>query len=256
MRNLMVNRGTLLLINRLCQMDVGDDINRHEGLKQLMIKHTMKAIIGYGDALLYAQNRYHWSYREKHTRVLHSHGISQAFLDAYDRAMKFRFFPDYEPFANIDIPQWQAQTRRILGELHLYCESVRLEDSALTWTEYLDRGLASLATERGFSAKTIAKASLNLLKSHTGKLPRDSSLSARLGYHLSSRDEVLPVLFPLLAYCSDEGEQAAEHMAFVQTHFGASANDLRSLISAYLIQWGQAFDPNLRHVLAKNGINL
>ena len=60
-RQLLVNRGTLLLINRL--------ILRKEILsekeKTLIIKHIMKAILGYGDAFLYFNDNYHWSCAQK-----------------------------------------------------------------------------------------------------------------------------------------------------------------------------------------------
>ncbi|WP_197474771.1 hypothetical protein, partial [Oleiphilus sp. HI0079] len=61
MRNLMVNRGSLLLLNQICLQNE----ERSQELDRLIIKHAMKAIIGYGDALLYSLDEYHWSYREK-----------------------------------------------------------------------------------------------------------------------------------------------------------------------------------------------
>jgi hypothetical protein len=64
-RNLLVNRGTLLALN-----DVLLDENPTDpAVRRAVVRHAVKAIIGYGDALLYTRGAYHWSYLEKQRRM-------------------------------------------------------------------------------------------------------------------------------------------------------------------------------------------
>ena len=60
-RNLMINRGSLLIINDLLL----SELEETPKIRKTVIKHNVKAIIGYGDALLYINGKYDWSYVKK-----------------------------------------------------------------------------------------------------------------------------------------------------------------------------------------------
>lgn len=91
-RNLMVNRGTLLIINDLILQK--ENLSKKD--EKIIVKHWIKAIIGYGDALLYYLGRYDYSYVEKQKRMQRQLGVNARFKALYDRAMNFRFQPNYK----------------------------------------------------------------------------------------------------------------------------------------------------------------
>lgn len=106
-RDLLVNRGTLLIINELALARVGGDGGRLGTMwRQRIIRHAMKAIVGYGDALLYAARAYHWSYATKQRRMRTCALAEPAFARRYDRAITFRFTPDYALFDEVELGAW------------------------------------------------------------------------------------------------------------------------------------------------------
>src|SRR5690606_3500364 len=80
-RNLLVNRGTLLVINDLLFDGPGGN---DEAARRTALKHAMKAVIGYGDALLYFLGEYDHSYVEKQRRMRIRRDVPAAFRDLYD----------------------------------------------------------------------------------------------------------------------------------------------------------------------------
>ena len=90
-RALLVNRATLLLLSEelLAQLGPRPDVVR------ATVKHSVKAILGYGDAFLYAHGRYHWSYVEKQRRMRATSAAPGMLRELYDQAAEFRFAPDY-----------------------------------------------------------------------------------------------------------------------------------------------------------------
>lgn len=255
-RNLMVNRGSLLLINRLCierMSDIGED---EISLKKLIIKHTMKAIIGYGDALLYFNGRYHWSYREKYRRILQLGSAHQPLVRLYQDAINFRFTPRYDHYLKLDVRAWQGQVLRVLEHVHLACERTRLNNQSLTWDAYLREALSSLSHEQGYGGRRIGRMLLNLLRPQNGCFSVPGGLVAALGYWTSNASSVLPVLFPLIAF---EGAARALPQAghgFLMNHFGLTQMNDAHLVKKYLQVWGEQFDNNLWPVLKQFNISL
>ncbi len=115
---LLINRGTLLVIN---------DWLRAQG-KSEPTKHVVKAIIGYGDALLYYLGDLHWSYQRKRQRMAQRRDIDPAFAALYEKACAYRLQPD--PATTFDDP------REALATVFLQCERLRLRDPALTLGSY------------------------------------------------------------------------------------------------------------------------
>lgn len=256
MRNLMVNRGSLLLLNQICLHKE----QRSEELNRLIIKHAMKAIIGYGDALLYALDDYHWSYREKHSRILKHAQIDLRFKRLYDEALSFRLSPKYPHYLSLDLSAWHRNVVKQLESIHLKCEATRLQRDDLNWQNYFEIALRHSLFERGITAKECARKLLNLLKPKTGKLPHELSPIGKLAYKLSDNEGMLPLIFPFIAFNPSfvACEADKQHfISFFSSHFGRQEQDsLLNIIKAYISQWGATFDRNLSAVLSKNQIAL
>ncbi|NRB41402.1 MAG: hypothetical protein HRU20_23510 [Pseudomonadales bacterium] len=260
MRNLMVNRGSLLLINQLCLQRLAFHPLNKDALKKLIIKHTMKAVIGYGDALLYFSGEYHWSYIVKQFRVSNCSLASTNFKCLYQEAMAFRFTPDYARYRDVDFLSWQARVMNLLGDTHLQCERLRLGDEELEWQDYLSAALKQLPLETAIDnrsrLKTLIKAMQNVFVSHPGNLPANTGLKTRAGYYTSSQESLLPLLFPLIAFAFKQQHLRPNDLTFLRSHLQLNDDNSCQLIGAYLQQWGRYFDVNLCSVLKKHGIHL
>jgi hypothetical protein len=252
-RNLMVNRGSLLLINHLCLMNghTSDEVQR------LIIKHTMKAVIGYGDALLHFKGLYHWSYAEKQQRILKCSDISVKFQRIYNDAINFRFSPKYEFFQQKNLKTWHYDIAKQLEEVHLQCEAIRLNQSELNWDNYLQKSLGKSFLEKGLSPRELIKSIISLGKPKLGKVPSHLSLKDKLAYRLGAEDSILPLLFPFLAFNPTLHTDKQEQLVFLTSHFQKeSTESLPNMIRAYLRIWGLQFDLNLQSVLNKNQISI
>jgi hypothetical protein len=141
---LLVNRGTLLLINeQLLENDTDAEVHRKR-----ITRNIMKAIIGYGDALLFFLGDYHWSYVDRKRRMQNRLDVPEVFRELYDEAAEFRFLPDYEKNQNRDLKVWMAELRNVLEPLHLFCEKKRLGFEDLTWEGYPTRSLGQSGLNR------------------------------------------------------------------------------------------------------------
>jgi hypothetical protein len=260
MRNLMVNRGSLLIINALCLATrESDQIPTPElprEIKKLIIKHTMKAIIGYGDALLYFNNNYHWSYKEKHTRILKDEQFSLKFKRLYNDAISFRFSPNYEYYLEKNLESWQKEVTKQLSIIHLECESIRLNCANLTWDNYLEVGLSNLVKEHDKNFKSAVKKIFNLSRFKSGKLPSELSFQAKLAYRTSSDDNILPTLFPFIAFNPAINHSRHDVITFISSHLKSVDDSFINVIKAYIKNWGKSFDPNLWSVLSQHNITL
>lgn len=241
-RNLLVNRGTLLVINDLL-LEGG---RRRDADLRPIVRHAVKAIIGYGDALLHAEGQYHWSYAEKQRRMRACAAAPESFRRAYDEASEFRFEPDYERFAGRDLANWLAEVRQELAPIHLRCESRRLGQPGLTWGAYLDAALATQVREAAGSVRGAARAARSLLRSRPA---RGLSPAAQAGWLLGGMRGALPCVYPAVCYpFVDAGyrERAAGLL-------GAADATAESLRRAYLGHWQTHGDINLGAALERLG---
>lgn len=259
-RNLMVNRGALLLINALCLEKLKTIRVDHAELRKLIVKHTMKAIIGYGDSLLYYSGRYHWSYQEKRNRIAELGPQWRDFVALYQEAISFRFIPCYDIYLDIDIHRWQRKTLQILERVHLACERNRLGISKLSWGEYLRLALKALPTETGFSLKRIARLLLNLVKPSRGLLPDNCGWQSKLGYQTANKQTLMPIMFPLIAYELLLNKNDSAGVCFATSHFSTNRSEYIpeniDLVKRYLAAWGRHYDVNMAAVLDRYGISL
>ncbi len=192
--NLLVNRGTLLVINDLL-LEAG---TWSTPTARTVIRHAMKAIIGYGDALLYFNGRYHWSYVEKQSRMQKFIAAPSGFRQLYDTAIEFRFSPDYAKYRDCHLPQWLEDLNPILADIHLTCERTRLRSPAIRWEHYLDAALRQILREDLTSPRRLARKITNVARRPI--VGFDVSAFASLGARAAGPRGLLPILFPAVAY--------------------------------------------------------
>ena len=242
--NLLVNRGTLLLINDLI-LERG---TISPGEHQLIVKHAMKAIIGYGDAWLFFRGAYHWSYVEKQRRMRAQADTPQAFRTLYDEAMEFRFEPSYERHADLDLREYMRELRSALEPVHLQCEGVRLARDIRSWCDYLEPAFRhevfdSLPAPRACARKLLA---LSRERRPSGL----HSTLARLGFRVSGPRAQLSILFPFVCYPSASGCTPAQRL------LGARDSSPSSLRRAYLHAWSRVGDLNFGSIARTLGLDL
>ncbi|MDX1932663.1 MAG: hypothetical protein SFU56_08670 [Capsulimonadales bacterium] len=249
-RNLLVNRGTLLVINdALIERGI-----RSEKERRTVVRHAVKAIIGYGDALLYFRGEYHWSYAEKRKRMAGRTDVSAEFRALYDVAMGFRFRPDYGHWSIGDSEAGAEELRQVLGPIHLECERLRLRRT-INWDDYLMAACAGeWTTHPTPSLRAAVRRVINLLRV---ELPPEvlyalPDLTARWGARSAGPRGVLPLLFPVIAYHLQEETTVSAARAFLN----AADTSLPALRRAYLRAWGQHGDINFGSVLRKLGLSV
>jgi len=239
-RNLIVNRGTLMIINEL----ILEKEPITENYKKLVIKHAIKAIIAYGDALLFFLGDYSWSYVERQKKMSARDDIDQTFKKLYDEAMEFRFKPDYKLYLKKDLKLWIKTLQNNFNKIHLFCESKRLRINDLNWKNYTEHAFKHAFFEEIISLRTIAKKVINLSKSNA--YPGKGGVLTSLGFRTSGKEGILPILFPLIAYHLSINE----FKTIGKKILNSDGTDISSLRIAYLKEWGRYGD------LKKYGVSL
>ncbi len=245
-RNLLVNRGTLLVINQMLL----EKPELTEEASRTVVKHAMKAIIGYGDALLFSVGKYHWSYVEKQKRMASSTEVAADFRRLYDAACEFRFRPDYSGWLSRDLRAWMQELISALEPVHLAFEAVRLNHPGLTWEQYADTAFRHNLSEDITSPRSIARKTMRLLQP-LPTLP-GADLLTQLGYKCGGWRGSLPILFPVIAYPLD----APRYRKRAQQLLEAADESPQALRRAYLRCWSTYGDTNFGTVLKKLGLSL
>ncbi len=232
-RNLMVNRGTLLTINDLILS------KNHHTMKEIktVIKHWIKAIIGYGDALLYYNGVYHYSYLEKKIRMSEQKNIDTSFKKLYDEAMNFRFEPNYERYLQLDLMQFQKELKNTLQQIHLQCEIMALKDKDVKWVSYFETAVSS-SFSQSKSLKAVLKQIKNLfLNTHTIKT---LSLKNKVKTKMLGIRGTLPLIFPYVAFEVNDDKT----LKILNDFFNTKAISEDSLKRQYLQYWGKYINTN------------
>jgi hypothetical protein len=255
-RNLLVNRGSLLLIND--ELAARGRLRAH---RRTVVKHTVKAVLGYGDAYLFHRGLYHWSYREKQARFRSLEGVDAAFQSLYDLAMDFRFRPDYDRFLRCEeTARWLSELRPRLEGIHLWTEARRLGWSSPAWSEYplrfLRHRVFDLAHRPAALARRVGRASTQRL----ARAPRSElalDLASRAALSAADVRDRLALGFPAVAYVGKA------HVLSTLAHHtlttldgeptGTSHEELRR---AYLRVWALHGDPNFGAVATRLGLDL
>jgi hypothetical protein len=253
-RNLLVNRGTLMIINDLL---LGKK-PISENVKKELIKNKVKSIIGYGDCLLYFLGLYHWSYVEKQKRMLQLNekelqdkGIDPEFRTLYNDAMNFRFQPDYEPYMHLDIEKWLKESRDMMQKINLFCEAKRLHRRKLDWDNYIYLTLAQGVSEGGYGIKALGKRLINSYRNES-PFPGKAPSRVKLGYKFLGEKGILPLVYPLIVY----NLRNKDYRSIARSYLQVQNFDFIALRSAYLKKWGEYMDPNFNNLLKKFDIKL
>jgi hypothetical protein len=251
-RDLLVNRGTLLLINQMLLTDPGFE----PAWRPVVIRHAIKAIIGYGDALLYFLGDYHWSYQEKRARMAKRRDVPRSFRELYDEAVGFRFQPNYERFDGVDLARWCCELVEQLRPIHLACEASRLRVADLSWDRYLDAALAHAMADEPLSVRAWA----GKLKRGMGSLVRrelwaggpdeGAGTAHRTARALCSSRELLSVIYPFLVY----DLPLPDERAFARDLLEAADTSTEGLRQAFLARWGRSGDVNYAVLLGRLGV--
>lgn len=244
-RDLLVNRGTLLLLNDALLADGPVTAERGKAL----LRHAAKAVIGYGDALLFFLGEYHWSYEEKRRRLLARDDVPASFKDLYDRAAEYRLRPGGDLFGRPGPEAWTQSVRPLLAEVHLACERARLSRPALAWADYPEAALRNAARESASSPRALARTALG--RGPGVPAPRGLSTLAGIGWRLASPRERLALLFPAVAY-----DLPVASLAALRGALGPAAVDRAAAGAAYLRTWGEVADSNFAAALARLGLDL
>lgn len=239
---LMINRGSLLLMNKHTQANGGpdDDIAREQ-----FVKYLFKAILASADALLAAQRHYHPSYPVKQQWIDeiaameaitdsengHYPGdrgwpvtLAKRLVPHYRLALEARFHPDYRAHIQRDLSAWLDQVIAIWLDAYRWLEQARSGRNIEDWSSY-----AAADFDKGQSAGGL-KAQLR----NMAITARDYGVGALLA-NLSRgrrypRERLLAAL-PLLLAQSDESAQISGILSTGATQ------DFVALADAYLAQW-------------------
>jgi hypothetical protein len=245
-RQLLVNRGTLLLINRVLLNK--ESLSKDE--KKLIIKHAVKAIIGYGDALLYFHDAYHWSYAQKQTNMLKLEGIDKEVKDLYSEAILFRFKPDYTTYLKKDLHAWNDELIRILSSIHLACEKINLSEPDLTWDNYFTTVLENKSYPRQ-SLRQKVKSALFATK-NLPVLKELPTMEEKISFMQLGGRAMLSLLFPYIAYQTYPKHYLGLFNAALETDQSSE----NAFLKAFLTLWSKWGDTNFINVLRTYNIDL
>ncbi len=246
MRQLLVNRGTLLLINRVLLNK--PTLTKDE--KKLIIKHAIKAIIGYGDALLYFNDSYHWSYAQKQSNMSELKNIDKSIKDLYSEAILFRFMPDYDIYLKKDLKAWNDELIRTLSSIHLECERINLSEGKLDWENYFKIALENKSYPRQ-NLRQKAKSCLHGVK-NTSVIKELNSANEMISFMQLGARGMLSLLFPYIAY---ETYPKHYHSLFKAALQSKEPNE-HEFLKGFLTLWSKWGDTNFINVLRTYNIEL
>ena len=249
-RNLLVNRAALLLLNDfILDCHDGSELQR-----RAMVKHVAKAIVGYGDAVLFFSGLYHWSYLEKRRRMRGLSTVSAQFRRLYDQASAFRLAPDYEALHVRNPRSWMQDLERAMEPVHLSCERARLGLPDLDWHDYGRVALRHALLEAPFEPRRTARKLRHLLSpaptAGSSLHGRSGGLIDRTASRAADMRELAAVALPAVLYPRARAAAATQAGEIL----GARSREPRELRRAFLRTWRTAADPNLDLALERLGI--
>lgn len=233
---LLVNRGSLLLVN---DMLIARGL-RNMADRKAIIRNVMKAIIGYGDAYLFAFGLYDVSYVEKQRRMRKIQNVPARFRALYDAAVEFRFEPSYERWLDRDPVAWMRQIRTELGATHLFIEGFRLRVPRLNWADYPDRAIRHGLLRAVASPSALARCARDLVTSARRSDPMGEGIFQEIALRCLGPRAVLCLTFPTVLY----GAATPRAAEIARRALGATDTSPEALRRAYLVRWGEGGDIN------------
>lgn len=224
---LLANRVTLLVVNRaLLAQAEGRGASREA--RAAVLRHGMKAVVGVGDAWLFAEGRYDGSYLEKQRRMQASTSAPPRLRRLYDEAIRFRLAPGQtEPPPVAELRAWNETLLELAAEVHRRLEEHRLGRLGPGWEGYVPRA-AVVSVRDALRARSAARV-------------------VRTARDLAKGRGLVPLLLPLVAY------RASTPLAGRLLSSGA---DEASLDLAYLRAWSRHGDPAFLPVARRLGLTL
>jgi len=245
-RDLLVNRGTLLVINDEV-LARGEPAGEE---RRVVVRHAVKAIIGYGDALLLSRGAYHWSYEERQRLMSRQAGLPSDLLDLYHRAMEFRFRPDYAAWSGMDLRRWSRELRPALEAIHRRVESWRLGIQSMAWREYPDAALRAGFAWSTLTPREALRRARALLASRA--CPGRPPFPTALAWRVATARDLIGLAFPVVAF----GVADERYRDMAAAAVGSPSGDDAVLRRAFLSAWAVHGDPNFGAVARKLGIDL
>jgi len=246
MHSLLVNRASLLVINdAVIEQGITSELQA-----RFILKHLMKAIIGHGDALLFAHGRYHASYVEKQRRMRQLSNVAPVLAELYEMAAEFRFEPDYSRSRRSDLAPFANHVRHVLAQTHLEFERFRSGEPNCTFVGHVERVLFAKRAPSPFSntPRRLYRAWKLGLQGHIKpNLPPPIAKAMR---HHHPR-ALLTATLPTVLHGS-----SSEQARLVQQILGAEDCTPRALRQAYLRHWAMHGDPNFHTTAKRLGLSL
>lgn len=234
-RQLVMNRGALLLINRAAGTARPND----EETRRRSLRHAVKALIGYGDAWLFSRGAYDSSYAKKRAFMRACEDAPGWLRDLYEAAVGFRFEADYGAAKRSQLGERIAAAAGLLADLHLTIERHCLEAPTLAWEEHLSASLRAQLSAPPRSLREVGVLARNLVTSRG--LSSDADRRTRLAARLASGKDVLAATFPIVAH-----RVAPNRRAQAARLLGAHGSTSAELLAAFLRRWGAHGDVNYR----------
>ena len=246
MGDLIINRGALLVLNHLI-LERGP---LTPALKEAVLTHVAKAVIGYGDALLFFHGAYHWSYVERRRRMAStSFHTTPEFKSLYDSAMTYRFTGDPQVGKRLLTNAESGHLNRVLSAIHLEVERRRLRGPRMVWHGYVRASLRREVEDVTSSLGKMARGALTLVRG-SARLGSGSPYAVRMGLWASGEQGAVRALFPLVAY----GRIDNDEVDIARGLLGVKRVRSTAARAAWLHMWGRVFDPNLAFTLKRLGL--
>ncbi|RUM44219.1 MAG: hypothetical protein DSY46_06170 [Hydrogenimonas sp.] len=244
MRQLLINRGVLLLINRLLLNK--EVLSTDE--KKLIIKHAMKAIIAYGDTLLYFHNCYHWSYAQKQFNMTQLPGVNSGIKSLYTKAILFHFMPDDRDYLNRDLHQWHDELLEQLSTIHLMCEQIYLDDPTLQWENYATRSLEKMSHTHKSFRQNLQSSLYGLY--HIKLLKKYHSPAQVVNFMQMGHRGMLELIFPYIAY----QDPTNDHLSLLQTALHTKERTRNNFVKSFLKRWAKWEDSYVNDLLKSDDL--
>jgi hypothetical protein len=210
---------------------------------EFVVKHMMKAIIGHGDALLFAHGMYHASYLEKQKRMRALSSVVPGIARLYEEAAEFRFEPRYARYLGNDLLPFIDGARSILSQAHLSFERFRSGEPHCTFRNHARR---ILLTESQGPTSFVAMSKQMLRSWSSTPCPMGLSPAMQTAVRRSHPRKLLAAVLPTVLYGPTDDDSAQ----LVQALLGAKGTRPNALREAYLSHWAKYGDPNF-HTTAK-----
>ncbi len=221
---LMNNRGSLLLMNRQVLDETGD-VAAHE--TEQFYRYIFKAVLACGDTWLAMHDRYHPSYHEKLDRLEQMSIYPVAnFMILYREAVRYKFNPVPEKYADEDPVNWQDRTVSCWLETLRKFESNRLGYDIGDWQQY-----ASIEISKGQSESENALKNILITIRDFGLMHTMTHLFIARRY---PRERMIGILPSLLLQQSSKGNSPADLPALLGQKTQLTVDQLTG---HYFIAW-------------------